>query len=238
MPSPYGLKLVESCVTCKLRNHTFFCSLPRSSLVHLDTLSLANLLPKGSILFVAGQKPGGVHILCAGKVKVCTQRGNGKLAMVKIAGPGEVLGLHACIGGTVHEFTAETVEPSHIVFVRGDDFKQFLSQNEVACWKAAQILSRDCHEAYEIIRSGGGARSGSAKLARLLLDIAVIGKPHGDEIEVVLPLTHKEMAQAIGMSRETVWRKLVEFRHRGIAILKGSVLLIHNKAELQRLAGR
>ena len=57
-------------------------------------------------------------------------------------------------------------------------------------------------------------------------------------IEVVLPLTHKEMAQAIGMSRETVWRKLAEFRSRGIAILNGSVLLIQNKAELQRLAGR
>jgi CRP/FNR family transcriptional regulator len=220
-----------------LRNHAFFCSLPRSSLVHLDTVSLANFLPKGSILFTAEQKPGGVHIVCVGKVKVCTQQGSGKLAMIKIAGPGEVLGLHACIGGTAYEFTAETVEPSQIVFVRSDDFRQFLSQNEVACWKAAQLLSRDCHDAYEIIRSGG-ARSSSAKLARLLLDIAVIGKPNGDEIEVVLPLTHKEMAQAIGMSRETVWRQLVELRNRGIAILKGSVLLIQNKAELQRLAGR
>jgi CRP/FNR family transcriptional regulator len=221
-----------------LRNDRFFCSLPRSSLVNLNTITLANLLPKGSVLFVAGQKPGGVHVVCAGKVKVCTERTNGKMSMVKIVGPGEVLGLHACIAGTPHEFAAETVERSHIVFVRSDDFKEFLANNEAACWKVAQILSRDCHDAYEMIRSGGGARTAGAKLARLLLDIAAVGRVRGDGIEVVLPLSHKEMAQAIGMSRETVWRKLVEFRNNGLAVLKGSVLLIQNMTELQRLAGR
>ena len=79
--------------------------------------------------------------------------------------------------------------------------------------------------------------SGSQKLARLLLEVSVIGSETRAGIRVNLPFTHKEIAQAIGMSRETVWRKLVEFRSMGVAVLEGSVLLIRNKAELERLAG-
>jgi CRP-like cAMP-binding protein len=51
-------------------------------------------------------------------------------------------------------------------------------------------------------------------------------------------LTHKEIAQAIGMSRETVWRQLCEFRKNGIATLRGSILRIQDRAALARLAGR
>ncbi len=238
MSSPYGLELVESCVTCKLRNQTFFCSLPRASHRRLETIKLAHLLPKRTVLFVSGQKPAGVHLVCAGKVKVCSARPNGKMTLVKIAAAGELLGLHACLAGTAHEFSAETVEPSQIAFVRGDDFRQFLRDDEVACWKAALLLSRHCQQAYRMVRAAGGARSAAARLARLLLDLAVIGRERADGLEVALTLTHKEIAQAIGMSRETVWRKLVEFRDLGIAVRKGSLLLIQDKAALQRLAGK
>ena len=82
------------------------------------------------------------------------------------------------------------------------------------------------------------AHSASQKLARLLLEASVIGTGTRAGIRVHLPFTHKEIAEAIGMSRETVWRKLVEFRAMGVAVLEGSVLLIRNKAALQRLAGR
>ncbi len=238
MPSPYGLELVESCVACKLRRDGYFCSLPRQSYPVLDSIKLANVVPKGTILFSAGQKPVGIHLVCAGRVKVYTQEADGKMALVKIVGAGELLGLHASLAGMAHEFTAETVQASQVVVVKNDDFRRFLGENDEACWKAARILSHNCHDAYQIIRSGGGRHSASAKLARLLLEIASAGRLTGEGIEVILPLTHNEIAQAIGMSRETVWRKLVEFRNSGVAILRGSVLLIQNKAELQRLAGR
>ena len=158
--------------------------------------------------------------------------------VVKLAGPGEVLGLHACVGGTPQEFNAETVQPSHIVFVKADDFLRLLAENDEVCWQAAQFLSRNCSDAYSILRSVNAAHSASQKLARLLLEVSVIGTGTRAGIRVHLPFTHKEIAEAIGMSRETVWRKLVEFRAMGVAVLEGSVLLIRNKAALQRLAGR
>jgi CRP/FNR family transcriptional regulator, cyclic AMP receptor protein len=238
MRSPYGLDLIESCVKCKLRKDHFFCGFSRALLSLLDDVKLANVVPKATVLYAAGQKPGGIHVVCAGKVKLCTGGGTGKSVVVKLAGPGEVLGLHACLGGTPHEFDAETVQPSHIVFVRADDFRRLLQEDPEVALKAAQFLGRNCSEAYEMLRSLNGTHSASEKLARLLLELSAIGTGTGTGIRVKLPFTHNEIAQAIGMSRETVWRKLVEFRAMGVAILEGSVLLIRDKAALERLAGR
>ena len=238
MRTPYGLELVESCVTCKLRKNNFFCAFSHPLLPVLDSLKLANVFPKGTVLFAAGQKPAGIHIVCAGKVKLSADGANGTSMVVKLAGPGEVLGLHACVGGTPQEFNAETVQPSHIVFVKADDFLRMLAESDEVCWQAAQFLGRYCSDAFKILRSMNAAHSATQKLARLLLEASVIGTGTRAGIRVQLPFTHKEIAEAIGMSRETVWRKLVEFRDMGVAVLEGSVLLIRNKAALQRLAGR
>ena len=238
MRSPYGLDLVESCVTCKLRKASFFCSLSPAFLAHLDTVKLANVLPKGTFLFVDGQKAAGIHVVCAGKVKLCTTGRNGATVVVKLVGPGEVLGLHACIGGTPHEFSAETVQPSHIVFVKAEDFRFQLRQSTELCWATVQQLSHKCQDAYSILCGVTSGNSAREKLARLLLDVSAIGTQTRAGITVNVPFTHKEIAQAIGMSRETVWRKLVEFRAMGVAVLEGSVLLVRNVAALQRLAGR
>ncbi len=238
MRSPYGLELVESCVTCTLRRENFFCALPHALLSLLDSLKVANVVPKATILFSAGQKAAGIHVVCAGKVKLCTEGVNGASMIVKLAGPGEVLGMHACIGLTPQEFDAETVQPSHIVFVRAEDFRRLLAENDEVCRHAAQSLGRYCSEAYETVRDVHVAHSASQKLARLLLQVSTIGTNTRAGLRVQLPFTQNEIAQAIGMSRETVWRKLVEFRAMGVAVLEGSVLLIHNRAALERLAGQ
>jgi CRP/FNR family transcriptional regulator len=54
---------------------------------------------------------------------------------------------------------------------------------------------------------------------------------------VKLALTHEEIAQIIGTSRETVTRVLADFRKRQVAVLKGSTLTIRNKSVLEKLVG-
>ena len=74
------------------------------------------------------------------------------------------------------------------------------------------------------------------RLARLLLEWTVTSTDK-TEPKVKLSLTHEEIAQIIGTSRETVTRVLADFRKRQIAVLKGSTLTIRNKAVLERLVG-
>ena len=237
MSSPYGLQITENCLICKLRQSGFFCDLPRPALEALETIKYASAYPQGAMLFVEGQAPRGTYIICSGRVKLSTTSRDGKTLILRIAQAGEVLGLHATVSGKAYELTAETLQPCQLDFVKRDDFLKFLQNHGDACLHAAQHLSQNCQSAYEMIRSLGLSHSVSEKLARLLLEWSSDGEVTKDGIRIKVSLTHEEIAQLIGASRETVTRVLGEFRDRRLAHLHGSTLLIHNKAELERLIG-
>jgi CRP/FNR family transcriptional regulator len=237
MSTPYGLQITENCVICKLRHSGFFCDLPKRSVEDLDKIKYAGAFPPGAVLFVEGQSPRGVYIICSGRVKLTTTSRDGKTLILRIAEAGEVLGLHGTVSEKPHDLTAETLQPCQLDFVKRDDFLKFLQSHPDACLHAAQHLSQDCQSAYEMIRSLGLSHSVSEKLARLLLEWASGGEETKEGIRIKVALTHEEIAQLIGTSRETVTRVLGEFREKQYAHLRGSTLLIRNKAALEKLIG-
>jgi CRP/FNR family transcriptional regulator len=237
MSSPYGLQIAENCVICKLRHNGFFCDLPKGCVEDLEKVKYASTFPQGAVLFVEGQASRGVYIVCSGRVKLSTTSRDGKTLILRIAEPGDVLGLHAAVSGKAYELTAETLQPCQLDFIRRDDFLKFLQSHADACLHAAQHLSQNCQTAYEMIRSLGLSHSVSEKLARLLLEWAGDGELTKDGIRIKVSLTHEEIAQLIGTSRETVTRVLGEFRDKNLAQLRGSTLLIRDKAALEHLIG-
>ena len=80
MGSPYGLELVENCLICKLRNDSFFCGLPKASLEAFEKIKFTAAYPAGAVLFVEGQSPRGIYMLCKGRVKLSTTSSDGKIA--------------------------------------------------------------------------------------------------------------------------------------------------------------
>jgi CRP/FNR family cyclic AMP-dependent transcriptional regulator len=235
MGTPYGIQISEDCLLCKLRTSSFFCQLPKPALQELEKIKYASAYPHGAVLFVEGQAPRGVYVICSGRVKLTTTSRDGKTLILRIAEPGEVLGLHATVSGRPYELTGETLQPCQLDFLRRDDFLRFLQNHADACLNAAQHLSRNCQSAYEMIRSLGLSHSVGEKLARLLLEWASEGDHTKEGIRIKVSLTHEEIAQLIGTSRETVTRVLSEFREKKFAQLRGSTLLILNKSGLERL---
>ena len=57
MKTPYGLQVLENCLTCPLHRARMFCDLPAETLQELDAISSSATYPKGAILFVEGQEP-------------------------------------------------------------------------------------------------------------------------------------------------------------------------------------
>ena len=237
MSSPYGLQITENCLICKLRHAGFFCDLPKGSLEDLEKIKYASAYPQAAVLFVEGQGPRGVYIVCSGRVKLSTTSRDGETLILRIAQGGEVLGLHATVSGKPYELTAETLQPCQLDFIRREDFLKFLEHHGDACLHAAQHLSENCQNAYEMIRSLGLSHSVSEKLARLLLEWAADGETTKDGIRIKVSLTHEEIAQLIGTSRETVTRVLGDFREKQLAQLRGSTLMIRDKAGLEKLIG-
>ena len=236
MAAPYGLNVVESCLTCKLREERFFCNLKGPALQELERIKFSTSYPAGSILFVEGQEPRGVMILCQGRVKLSMSSANGKTLILKIAGPGEVLGLTATIAGELHEMTAEAVDPVQINLIRRADFQNFLARYQDACLHAAQELSAVHNSACHEIRILGLSQSVPERLARLVLDWDAKQSP-AKQGSVRMALTHEEISEFLGTSRETITRVLLDFKKRKIIQLKGATLVILDRLRLQAMAG-
>jgi len=234
--SPYGFELVEDCLSCNLCSEGFFCHLPKPVMEAFQSLKLTIAYPVGATLFVEGQQCRGIYILCRGRVKLSTNSQDGQTLILKIAHAGEVLGLSATVLGFPYETTAETAQPCQVNFVKRDEFLKFLAEQPDACMHAAIYMSGECQQAYQHLRSFTSSTS-SQRIARLMMDWSQDDSGMATTHGIKIALTHDEIGQIIGMSRETVTRTLATFRKRHIAELHGSTLLIRNMAAIQKLAG-
>jgi CRP/FNR family transcriptional regulator, cyclic AMP receptor protein len=246
MKTPYGLEIIESCVGCKLSNNHFFCSFSPAVLRSLDVASHHSILPAGALLFVEGQTPRGIFILCSGKVKLSTTSKEGKVLILKQAEAGEVLGLSATISGMNYEMTAETATPCQLNFINRTSLMNLLQCESEVGVHAAQWLSRDFQAAYQDIRNLVLARSSAGKLAKLLLSCAPTEAPRSEvrpavarpaeECRLRSTMTHEEMAQRIGSSRETVTRLLSDLKKKRLIRLEGATLVIRDRPALEAMA--
>lgn len=237
MLSPYGIDIIESCLNCKMRADHIFCDLPTPVLEAFDSIRFSTAYPKGAVLFVEGQAPRGIFVVCRGRVKLSICSADGKTLILKITTVGEVLGMSAALSGKPYELTAETLDSCHITFVKRNDFLRFLKENNEACFRVAERLSEKYYTACRNVRSLALSHSAAERLARLLLEWTTkSGEDTKTEDRIKLPLTHEEIAQMIGTSRETVARLFAAMKNQHIAQLKGSTLVIRNKAALKALA--
>lgn len=128
MNTPYGLEIIENCVSCKLRKDKWFCGLSPDVLKSFSAASHLSTYPGGAVLFVEGQTPRGALVLCSGKVKLSTTSREGKVLILKMAEPGEALGLSAVISGTPYELTAETAGPCQVNVIERESLMKLLDK--------------------------------------------------------------------------------------------------------------
>ena len=155
-----------SCFKCDFRPDRLFCDMPLDALQAFDTIKTLSTLPKSTLLFAEGRPARGIFVLCDGRAKLSICSENGKRLMLRVAGPGEVLGLGAAMSGTLYEVTAELLDSSQVVFVKRKDLMKFLRDNREACMMVVQMLSQDLHAAYERVRSIGLTRTRRPRVMR------------------------------------------------------------------------
>jgi CRP/FNR family transcriptional regulator, cyclic AMP receptor protein len=236
MRTPYGLEIIESCMGCKANREGFFCRFSTPVSRTVDEVSHHTVMPAGAILFLEGQSPRGAFVLCSGKVKLSTTSKEGKVLILKQAEAGEVLGLSAAVSGTNYEMTAETASACQLNFIGRTDLMTLLQNESEVGMHAALWLSREFQSAYRDIHDLVLARSSSGKLARLLLSCAPAAAKEFEELHLHSPMTHEEMAQRIGSSRETVTRLLSDLKKKRLIRIEGATLIIRDRNGLEALA--
>lgn len=236
MNTPYGLQMMDNCANCTLRKDGWYCALSADLLKSFATFSHLTTYPGGAILFVAGQMPRGAFIVCSGKVKLSTTSKEGKVLVLKVAEPGDIMGLSAAISGEAYEITAETVGPCLVNFVERDGLLRLMERSGELGLRSALAVSREFQSAYRDLHELVLSRSSSGKLARLLLSWISRESAGTRDLRIHAPVTHEEMAQRIGASRETVTRLLSELRRKDLIKLEGTTLIIRNRTALEAMA--
>ena len=240
MRAPYGLNILDNCLTCPVREEHLFCNLSVQAGQRLNEIKSTAVYPKGATLFIEGQQSRGVFVLCAGKAKLSTSSREGKTIITKLSGAGDVLGLNSVVSNRPYEVTAEMMEPGQANFIPRDSLLQFLKDNGEVALRVAEQLSRNYYTAFEEIRTLGLSTSPSEKFAKLLLSWSSQspsnqGPQTDGPLQIKLTLTHEEIAEMIGTTRETVSRLFSDFKKRQLLQLKGSNLLIRNRSALEKI---
>lgn len=154
----------SGCLTCEFRPDRLFCDMPAESIKAFDEIKSLSLFPRSTVLFAEGRSVRGIYILCDGRAKLSICSEGGKRLTLRIAGPGEVLGLGATLSNTPYEVTAELLDNSQVVFVRRKDLMKFLRENRSVCMEIVRMLSQDLHGAYERVRSIAMVRTRKPRL--------------------------------------------------------------------------
>ena len=213
---------------------TVFGVLSQSVASELEAISFPIHYPDAAKLFHEGEPARGIYVLQSGRVKLYLTSVEGRTLILRMANAGDVLGLPATLSGRPYEVTAETLGPCQMTFIKRDPFLRLMNNCREIGLGVAQHLAASYISACHGIRCLGLAQSSGEKLALLLLEWPM---GNGDTASrIKFALRHEEVAQMIGISRETVSRLFVEFKKRKLAELDGSTLYIRDRQLLQLIA--
>jgi CRP/FNR family transcriptional regulator len=229
-------KVSRSCSDCRKHRPRSFCDLPEPVFKELSELMICRQYSQGSAIFIEGQPPKGAYVLCSGRAKLSAYSEEGKAIILRVAEPGEVLGLGAVVSGAPYEKTAHAIDDSSISFIKRKDFIRFIETHHEAALNALHQMSCNYQTAHQQICSLGLSATVGDKLARLLLqwyDRATVSGP----ARITRIYTHGEMAEMIGTSRETVTRLLKDFRDRGLISQTKGELCIPDRRRLKASIG-
>ena len=226
----------RNCQSCPVRREGLFCNLSAETLNDLTTMKQSFIYPPGNFLFFENEANRGVYILCSGQVKLSISSNAGRTLILKISNPGDVIGLSSTLAGSPYELTAEVLQSSSISFLRREDFLRLCKIHSDFNSAVIRQLGLQYGIACDQLRTIGLSASAPQKVARLLLNWSSQGRKTEEGIKINVSLTHEQIAECVGSTRETVTRTLTDFKNKHLIFLKGATVLIPSLAALEAVS--
>lgn len=225
------------CAACDQMRSGWLCSLGNSIQSEMELGTSAIFLPPQTTVFNQGDDARCAYVVCNGYVKLSVGRPGERRTVVRVAGPGTMLGLYAVLNHGVHEVSAESLTATQIQPVERSRFLQYLMTHEEAQMRATQCLGFEYRFALQSTCRIAGAESVAARLGRLVLDLAQQIGSLGADGKLSFPqlLTHEEMASMAVTTRETVTRTLGQFRKKGWIAIQKATIRIEDRYALESL---
>ena len=181
--------------------------------------------PKNAIVFSRGDESDSLYIVRSGKVKAVIHDEEGREIVLAVIGEGEYFGEMGVLDGVPRSATIVTQEPTEMLVIRRNDFKKLLSANPDMALNLIAVVLQRLRRADQKIESLG-LRYVHGRVANLLMQSA---EPQGREWVVKEKMTHQEIANVVGSSREMVSKILAELVEAGSISIEKRQITIHRK---------
>lgn len=193
--------------------------------------------PQRKVLFAEGELARGIYILRSGRATSSVSSHEGRVVILRIALPGDVLGLNSVLRSSSYDATVKTVEPCHTDFISREDLLKLMDRSKPATCAILKILSHQLTELAHRTTSLLLPKTAVARLAQLLLEWCDdSGVNNSRLVQINKNFTQEEMGQMICSSRETVTRLLAMLSRRQIVQITADSIVIQDRSALQDLA--
>ena len=194
---------------------------------------LNSLHGRGKVLFAEGEPARGVHLLRTGRASLSISSSEGKVVILRLAQPGDVLGLSSVLRNSSYDMTVKALEPCRTDFISRAELLELMDRSHPGAQAILKILSHELTELTGRARSLLLPQTVRGRLASLLLEWSKESDRNNSHIARIDKLfTQEEIAQMICSSRETVTRLLATFSKSQMIRISSDSIMICDRAAL------
>lgn len=187
------------------------------------------------VIYLPGDPGESLFIVNGGRVKISKVTRDGKALTLSYCGPSEIFGETCMVAGDPREEMAEAMENSMVTEMARGDFENLLKNHAELGLRMTQLLARRRLELENKLETLV-FRDVTSKLAELLLELAgEYGVEDSRGTLVALKITHQELANLIGSTRETVSLTLSQFKKKKLICTEGRRVIISDAESLRAL---
>ncbi|GAB6086762.1 Crp/Fnr family transcriptional regulator [Alkaliphilus crotonatoxidans] len=221
---------IHQCQHCRhtmcAKKVPLFSELNEVEIKKIVQLIIRKRYKKGEIALLQGNQLDGLYVINKGKIKIFKYTKEGKEQILYFLSEGDFFGELSLLESEEIGFNVEAMEPVEICLIRKKDFEVILKNNNEITLKILQVISSRLSKLENLVQSLG-TKDVEARIAQMLLDLTnKFGKNKDNRIELSIPLTREDMANYIGVTRETISRKLSIMQEEGILKLVGNKKII------------
>lgn len=196
-----------------------FSNLTEDEMMEIALITTDKTYDKGEIVYSAGDMGEKLFVLHKGRVKISRISANGKEQVIRVVGPGEFMGELSLFSPISLAENAEVLEKSTMCIIEGKKLKELIKKYPTIAFKVMEELSQRLEKAENLIEDIN-LNTVDTRLALSLLKMV------NDENEVILNMTKGDFASLIGISQETLSRKLSSFQDQGLIKQVGNKRII------------
>ena len=190
---------------------------------------------KNELVYLPGDPSDMIFLLKKGRIKISRLSEEGREATLALLEPGEIFGEVEALQGIVRESMVQALEPVLVCEIPREDFNRYLNQypevgGKVIKWFGGRLRQIETRVSDLVFKTA------SARLAQLLIDLShSMGTQEPGGIRLQTRLTHQNLANLIGTSRETVSTLMSQFVHHGLIAQPNRYILILDEQRLAKV---